>query len=141
MKNIFITVFIFFPTFLFSQNSPYRSEFPLSAKIGFEGAGLDLALGNRFAIDATSLIIYNTFKARYFILEKNASPFIGAGVGKFNGGFGGNGGNQWSVGFVGWEHSYKVFLIQIIIQVPITKQNSYGLSPFFFNLNLGARLH
>jgi hypothetical protein len=124
-----------------AQTELYRSQYPIAAKIGFEGIGFDAAFGNYFAVDATTWVLYNSFKARAFFFEKNGSPFVGAGVGSFTGSFGGGGENKWTVFFVGWEQSYKVFLIQFFLQHPISVEYPNNYSPFFLNLNLGVRIH
>ncbi len=141
MRLIYMPMLFSLPLFLYPQESLFRAEHPVATKIGFQGIGFDLALGNYVSMDVTTWILTTTCNARFYIVEKNASPFIGAGVGSSGGGFGGNGSNDWAVGFIGWEHSYDVVLIQIVFQTPFVKRNEYGLIPFFFNLNLGARLH
>lgn len=135
-----MAVLLYIPVLLYPHDSLFRAEHPVATKIGFQGIGFDLALGNYVGLDATTWILTTTYNARFYLMEKNASPFIGAGVGSSGGGFGGNGSNDWAVGCIGWEHSYDVVLIQIIFQTPFAKRNGHGLIPFFFNLNLGARL-
>jgi hypothetical protein len=141
MKRIILITVICLPTLLIAQSSLYRSQSPFSAKIGLEGIGLDVTIGNRLGFDVTSFLVYHSFKARVYILEKNGSPFIGLGVGKYNGGFGGGQENQWTVVLAGWEHDYEVFLIQLMVQQPIYKKYDYAYSPFIFNINLGMRIH
>jgi hypothetical protein len=127
-------------TILFSQEPLFRGQSPAAAKIGSGGVGIDVSLGNRLGADATTWVLSSSFSVRYYFWERNGSPFIGIGVGKANGGFGGGGDNTWTVAIAGWEHSYKVFLIQIGLQAPIVTQNSYGYKPFLVSLNIGARI-
>ncbi len=115
--------------------SLYRSDRPIGVKLGFEGLGVDLCLGELVGLDATTWLFYNAAKARIFLLNRNASPFVGFGYGS-SGGVGGNSDN-WTVVLGGWEHSYKRFFIQIMAEYAVRKQYK---SPFPVNLNLGMRL-
>jgi hypothetical protein len=112
-----------------------RYDRPVSLKLGLEGIGIDLALGDWLALDATSWIFYNATKARVFLFEKDASPFLGVGYG-FSGTPAGSS-SSWTVVHGGWEYSHKSILIQILVQYPIVRE---GRSPFPVNVNIGLRL-
>jgi hypothetical protein len=118
-----------------------RVDHPLAVKIGIEGFGIDYCLGENVGVDATTFLFYHTLKVRYLFLEKNSSPFIGMGIGSFSGGFGYGETNKWVVIHAGWEHAYRSFLIQFIVQHPISEENSKSHVPFFFNINFGIRIY
>ncbi len=141
MKTLILISIVVCSTMVYSQDSLFRVKSPLAAKVGSNGLGLDLSLGNRLSVDATTWVLASSFSAKYYLMERNGSPFIGIGVGTANGGFGGNSDNTWTTGIIGWEHSYEVFLIQIGLQIPVLTQKSYGYKPFIVNLNIGARIY
>lgn len=118
-----------------------RADHPLAVKIGFEGFGIDYCLGEYVGVDATTFMFYHTFKFRFFFRDRNASPFIGMGIGSFSGISGSGDANKWIVIHAGWEHAYKDFLIQFIVQHAISKENPNSSVPFFFNLNIGMRIN
>lgn len=140
MKILILVVLLACSTPVFSQDALFRKETPIAVKLGSNGAGVDLSFGDRWGVDATTWGLASSVSARYFLMDRNGSPFLGIGAGTASGGFGGNGENTWATGMIGWEHSYKVFLIQIGIQIPIANDKSYGFKPFIVNLNIGARL-
>jgi hypothetical protein len=123
-----------------AQVTLVREDHPLAVKIGFEGFGIDYCLGELIGIDVTTFMFYHTLKARYFFLDKNGSPFIGFGIGSFSGGFGYSDINKWAVIHAGWEHAYRKFLIQFIVQYPIYEENSKSYVPFVFSINFGMRI-
>jgi hypothetical protein len=120
-----------------NTDSLFRSERPVGVKLGLEGVGIDVVVGGRVGVGASSFIFYNTAKARLFLLDNNVTPFVGAGIGRS----GGPGGNEkdWTVLIAGWEHAYKHLFFQFIVQYAVLKSPSYASPPFPFSLEIGWR--
>ena len=133
-----------FGSLLVAQEATFRSRKPFAAKVGFEGAGLDVTLANRIGFDVTSWVLFNATKIRLIVFDNNDTPFIGIGYGstaKID-----SGSTSWTAVFVGFERSYDNYFLQFIIQVPIHKADVYEPMPFFFNrtptffnINVGMR--
>lgn len=123
-----------------AQSSVIRENHPIAIKIGFEGLGLDVCLGRYIGIEATTVVFYyTTAKVRFFLLRNNISPFMGVGAGLFYGGFADREDNQWVSLHAGYEYSYKNFLFQSFVQLPVQTDNSDVKVPFYFNMNVGMR--
>ena len=123
-----------------AQSPLIREEHPLALKIGSEGIGLDYSLGDRVALDLTSFGIYHSAKARFFVLTRNATPYFGVGIGSFLGFWTTSEANKWFEMHAGWEHGYRVFVIQIFVQKALTESNSHSHVPFVFGINFAMRI-
>ena len=123
-----------------AQDTLYRWQRPLVAKLGFEGFGLDLAIGTKVGIEVSSLFYYHTGKIRFYVLTQNATPFIGLGIGSFPGFARSSQGNKWVAMQLGWEHAYEIFIIQLYLQRRISETNNSSKFPPWFGLNVGVRV-
>ena len=122
------------------STQPFRIDRPLAGRVGFEGIGLDLTLGGVVAIEGTSLLIYNAGKAKLLLLQKNATPFVGIGIGSLSAGPGGGSGKSWTVLLAGWQHDYERLCFQFLVQLTVYKSPSYASSPFPVSFEIGWRI-
>lgn len=117
-----------------------REHRPYSVKIGTEGFGMDCSIGNYFAADITTFAFYHSLKTRAFLFERNASPYVGIGIGSFNGIMSDREANKWLSLQLGWEHSFEIVQIQLYLQKPVAVQNDNSNAPMMINLNVGMRV-
>ncbi len=89
-----------------------REQHPFALKIGLEGFGIDYSIGRYVAIDAATLLFINNARLRFFLFEKNSTPFVGIGtesIAWFDD-------QSWIGIHLGWEVAYKHLLLQISMQ-------------------------
>ena len=122
------------------KTKPFRIDRPLAAKIGFEGVGLDLTLAEFLDVEATSFVIYNAAKAKVLLIQKNATPFVGIGIGSQSAGPGGGTEKSWTVVCAGWQHDYERLSFQFLVQLVVQKSPDYARAPFPVSVELGWRI-
>ncbi len=123
-----------------SQESLFRTDRPFAVKLGNEGFGMDYSLADHLALEFTTIAFYHSLKARVFLFEKNATPYIGFGAGSFNGIVSMSEANRWFSVQLGWEHAYEIILIHLYLQKPLYEENQKSKVPFIFNLSIGMRV-
>jgi len=130
---------VFLPDLKAQEKKLFREERPFAFKLGFEGFGADVTFFNYVGVDLTTFLLSTSAKARFLILQRNATPFVGIGVRRIGPGFGGGTENELVSIHAGWEHSYEHVLIQIFIQTAIKQSDPYGDGLFLINVNAGYR--
>lgn len=122
------------------QEVLHREKRPACVIIGNEGLGMDVSVADYFAASFSTVAFYHSLKARIFVFNNNASPFIGIGAGSFNGFFGTGEANRWISLQAGWEHDYESLQIQFYLQRSLKEENHSSGMPFLFNISIGLRV-
>jgi hypothetical protein len=138
--QFFFVLHVFIAPLAKCQESLVREHRPYAVKAGTEGLGMDYSIGNICAVDVSTFAFYHSLKARVFLFERNASPYVGVGVGSFNGVMSETDANRWVSYQLGWEHSYEVVQIQLYLQRPFSEKNNSSYVPLTVNLSVGMRV-
>jgi hypothetical protein len=119
------------------EQQPDRVRHPLAVKIGSEGLGVDLTMLKPLAMDVTLGFFSINAKLRWLILPRNATPYVGVGVG----GWGEPGGNRnrWAVVHAGWEVSGRSLLLQFFVQYAFDTLRPENHVPFPAGFHVGYR--
>jgi hypothetical protein len=96
-------------------------------KVGLlDGLGVDLTIGSRCGLDATTSLLMSSMKARVYLFDKDTSPFLAVGYGSMIKSLADGGEYSYVLVGVGVEHASEHLFIQGSVHFPF---------------NAGARKH